>query len=497
MYNLLGNFKKEKVSNYNVIIENKDGFVFYNQISGSLLLLDKNQFEQYRKLLKNNFFIDSSLLKAFRENNFIVSEDFNEVNYMKRAYEEKKYKSYHKQLTIVPTDKCNLGCFYCYEEKSQWKNMSQEVIEQTKKFVETFLKSSPTNSLGVTWFGGEPTLNLSCIEELNSHIRTICDKNKIEYSQYMVTNGTNINDKVIERLLAIGVKDFQITVDGYKEDHDESRPFLTDLSIEEMSDTQIEQRRKIEPNFGKFLNIIDQPPVQKKKRSTYDQIINNLQLMHKNGFSVSLRCNIGSHNIKNHYKLLNHLEELGLTKKSEKGGMVTPYVSQIFDNELNENLRDLTREEFSNFEMETKIKFCGNTSATANLTHFNGDSCTANKQYSFCISQSGKLTKCWHHVSNEKYVIGDVFDLNLAKVGSCDEYSPFDDKECVSCHVLPTCMGGCKEGNSFYEEDYNAQKYHGCGTVRWNIRARVNALYESYKNGDIDNNNGILKVDNN
>ena len=496
MLNLLGNFKKEKVSNYNVVVENKDGFIFYNQISGALLLLEEKHFEQYRKLLKNNFFIDSQLLKIFRENKFIIDESFNEVDYMKNSYEQKKHKAYNKQLTIVPTDKCNLGCFYCYEDKAQWKNMSQDTIDQTKKFVETFLKSSPTNSFYVTWFGGEPTLNLSCIEELNDHFTLICKKNKIKYDQYMVTNGTNVNQKVIDRLLKIGVKNLQITIDGYKEDHDVSRPYLADLSIEEMSDIQIEQRRKIEPNFGRFLNIIDQPTIQKTKRSTYDQIIENLKLMHNNGFSISLRCNIGSHNIENHHKLLNHLEEMGLTRKSDKGGIVVPYVSQIFNHASNQNLRDLSREEFSNFEIETKIKFCGNTTATANLNHFNGDSCTANKQYSFCISQSGKLTKCWHHVSNEKYIIGDVFNLDLAKNGFFDDYSPFNDEECLSCSVLPTCLGGCKEANKFYEDKYEKQKYHGCSTIRWNIRSRVNTLYENFKNGNLNDSN-IIKIDNN
>lgn len=496
MINIFGNYKKEKTSNYNVVIEHKDGFVFYNQISGSLLLLDEEQFSQYRKLLRGNFFIDNDLLKIFRENQFIIDCGFDEISYMKKKYLEKKHQSYNKQITIVPTDKCNLGCYYCYEDKSQWKNMPQNVVDQTKLFVETLLKSSPTNSFHVTWFGGEPTLNLSCIEELNKSFNNFCKKNMIKYEQFMVTNGTNINEKVIERLKKIGIYNYQITIDGYKEDHDSSRPFLSDLSIEEMSDIQIEQRRKINSNFGKFLNIIDQEPVQKKKRSTYDEIINNLKKMRENGFAVSLRCNISSSNIKNHHKLLSHIKELNLTNIHTSGGVVTPYVAQIFNHANNQNLRDLSKEEFAEFETKVKSDHCGSTSATVNLTHFNGDSCTANKQYSFCVSQSGKLTKCWHHVSNEKYVIGDVFDLSLASGGFVDEYSPFEDEECINCSVLPTCMGGCKEGNSFYEKKYKEKKYHGCSTLRWNIRSRVNLLYENVKNGQIENNN-IIKVDNN
>lgn len=474
MLNLIGNFKKEKLSKFNVVIENKDGFVFYNQISGSLILFAQEEFDQYRRLLKGDFFVDLNFLETLRKNKFLISESFDEVEYMQKKYDANKHKSYDKQLTIVPTDKCNLGCYYCYEDKSQWKNMSDETIQQTKKFVEVFLKSSPTNSLFVNWFGGEPTLNLSCIEELNKFFVSICIKNKIQYDQLMVTNATNINEKVVERLSRMGIKKYQVTIDGYKEDHDKNRPYLSDLSIEEMNDAQIEQRRKTNPNFGKFLNIIDQPTIKRKKKSTYDEIIKNLQIMHQNGFEISLRCNISSSNIKRYDKLLNHLEELGLTKKNEKKGIVKPYVAQISNHTSNKNLRDLTREEFSDFE-----KKCP-TSSTI-LNSFDGQSCTANKQFSFCVSQSGNLSKCWHHVSNEEYVIGDIYDLNLAKDGFVDNFSPFDDPECLTCHVLPTCLGGCKAQNGFYEKKYDEKKYHGCDTTRWNIRSKVNSLYKKVK----------------
>jgi uncharacterized protein len=493
MINFLGNFKDEEVSKYNVVIENEDGFVFYNQITGALLLYGKKEFEEYRKIIRGNFYVDGGFLNTLRENGFVKKKSFDEVSYMERKYQEIKHKAFNKQITIVPTDKCNLGCLYCYEDKSQWKNMSQETIDKTKTFIKVFLESSPTNRLHITWFGGEPTLNLSCIEEISSFVKDICTKNKIQLYQYMVSNGTNINEKVISRLKNIGIEGLQITVDGFKEDHDVSRPYLSSMRIEEMSEVQIEQRRKIEPNFGKFLNIIGQDPVQEKKRSTYDDIMRNLQLMHRSGFSISLRCNINSRNIRNHHKLLSHLKDLGLTDTHESGGIVMPYVSQIFNHEGNEDLRDMTRQEFSDFEMEVKTNHCGQTSATANLSHFSGESCTANKRYSFCVSQSGKLTKCWHHTSNENYIIGDVSNIELARIGFTDEFSPFKDAECLSCSVLPTCLGGCKEGNGFYETGYEEQKYHGCSTLRWNIRPRVNLLYQQSKKGT--HQEQLIKID--
>lgn len=487
MINLLGNSRDEEISAYNVIIDNEDGFVFYNQISGALLLFGRKEFEEYRKISKGNFYVDGFFLETLRENGFVKKKSFDEVKYMEKKYEEVKHKAFDKHLTIVPTDKCNLGCFYCYEDKSQWKNMSEDTIEKTKEFVRVFLESSPTNKLNLTWFGGEPTLNLSCIEEISAFVKEICAKEGIKLYQYMVSNGTNFNEKVVRRIKQIGVEGLQITIDGFKEDHDSSRPYLASMNIDEMSPVQVEQRRKIEPNFGRFLNILGQEPVQKKEKSTYEDIMKGLLILQRNGFEVSLRCNINASNAGNYHRLIEDLESTGLTSRDESGGIITPYVAQIFNHDGNKELRDMTREEFSEFEIGVKNKHCGSTAATANISHFNGESCMANKKYSFCISQSGKLTKCWHHASNEKYVIGDVSDLRLAAVGVVDDFSPFKDGECLSCSVLPTCLGGCKEGNGFYENGYNERKYHGCSTIRWNIRARVNALYQQTKRGAVQN----------
>ena len=79
MINFFGNYNKEKVSNYNVIVENKDGYVFYNQISGSLVLFGQKEFDEYRKLLKNNFYVDHGFLQTLRENKFIINNYFYEI----------------------------------------------------------------------------------------------------------------------------------------------------------------------------------------------------------------------------------------------------------------------------------------------------------------------------------------------------------------------------------------------------------------------------------
>lgn len=466
-----------KLSCYNVVLDHKDGHVIYNMISGSLLLLDKEAYYiylNYNKIDHNN-----ETIKLLKDNKFLIEDDFDEIYYMEKRYDLNTNKPYDKELTIVVTDKCNLGCFYCYEDKQQWKNMSNDVINQTKIFVEKFINCSPTNSLHVVWFGGEPTLNLSCVEELSSCFKKICDQQKILFTQSMVTNGTNINEKISNQLLSLGIKQLQITIDGYKEDHDASRPYLTDLSIEEMSEIQIEQRKKINPKFGMFLNIIGQEPIIKKKKSSYQKILNNLLILHENGFNVSLRCNIHSGNLENHHKLLEELDCMRLTSPHKSGGLITPYLALVFNHNTNDQLRDITKEKFAYLTAEVQKKYHGNTSSTTRINHFSATSCTANKQFSFCISQSGTITKCWRHASNEEHPIGTVFDIHLAETGFKDEWSPFKDEECLGCKVLPLCLGGCKSANLWYKSKYNSKNYEGCSDFRWNHRKKISDLYES------------------
>lgn len=471
---------KAKLSDYNVVVEHGDGIIVYSQITGSLIVLTASQYEQY-KLIKQGKGANRAFVEQLRELGIVQRKGLDELHWMQSVWNRKKDAGIDKGLTIAPTDKCNLGCVYCYEDKAQWVAMSEENQEKLKIFIKTFVDSSPTKNFHVTWFGGEPTLHLQCVESISGFVKGLCEERGIHFGQMMVTNGTTLTGPVIERLKACGILNLQITIDGFKEDHDKSRPFLSQMKLDEMNEHQIQQRRKIEPGFGVFLNVLDQEPCIKKDRSSFDAIMNNLKLLHKHGFVVSLRCNLTDVNKHRYAEFHRMIHDMGLATRSEKGGWVAVYPARVFDYGAG-----ISKEEFSDIEMGAKIlnqDGDGCTQNTAMLQPFSGESCMANKRFSLGVSQSGVLTKCWHHITNETFAIGTLDDLHIAENGYVDDYSPFNDKECRQCRVLPSCMGGCKQQNEFYEAGLEGKKLIGCDNTRWNIRKRVVALYEATKAG--------------
>jgi uncharacterized protein len=437
MKNLLGNIRHEAISRYNFLVPHNDGQLLYNQITGGLLWLDKQQAEEYASVSRGNFFISLGLLRCLRKNGFLIKRSFDEREWMKSVFQKvNKEMSAKKNLTIAPTDDCNLNCPYCFESKSQRKYMSQGIQEQTIRFAEKLIGHTETKVLHVTWFGGEPLLHLDAVVYLSRNLQDICRLVGAEFRQTLVTNGTLMTPETSQRLLEVGCRNLQITVDGSREHHDLKRPFL---------------------------KILD---------SSYDRIMEQIPRLWQEGFVITLRTDVDDTNFDDFMPHRKQIEELGLTKQSPTGGMVTPYPALIFGN------NPLGRAKFSNLEIDNRFLSPATTSSTATLAPFAGTCCLSAQRWSFCVSQNGKLTKCWHHITDERNVIGTVYDVGLAETGWSDDWCPVDDPDCQECPVLPSCFGGCRQQNEYWEKGYQGRKEFGCGSQRWFLERHVKLLYE-------------------
>src|SRR6266851_4736219 len=70
-------------------------------------------------------------------------------------------------LILLPTERCNFRCTYCYEKFKQG-GMRNEVVQGVKSLLS---RRIPTlHTLNISWFGGEPLLSLPIIEDLSHHI---------------------------------------------------------------------------------------------------------------------------------------------------------------------------------------------------------------------------------------------------------------------------------------------------------------------------------------
>jgi len=70
------------------------------------------------------------------------------------------------ELVLLPTERCNFSCIYCYEAHPKDKIPSY-VVEGIKKLIT--LRAPSLATLNIVWFGGEPLLTKPIIKEIMLH----------------------------------------------------------------------------------------------------------------------------------------------------------------------------------------------------------------------------------------------------------------------------------------------------------------------------------------
>jgi uncharacterized protein len=124
-------------------------------------------------------------------------------------------------LIILPTEKCNFRCSYCYEDFSIGR-MSQATIQAVKQFINR--RISDLRLLQISWFGGEPLIALPVIEEISSHIVRLAEHTVgLSYVGDMTTNGYLLDHAMAQRLLKLGIRFYQISLDGPEPIHNRTR----------------------------------------------------------------------------------------------------------------------------------------------------------------------------------------------------------------------------------------------------------------------------------
>jgi uncharacterized protein len=462
-------------SRYNVTVPCPDGgTILYNQVSGALLVLDAARREEYDALAAG-MARPGAFFAALVRGQFLVDATGDERTALKARWDRVVSASEAKGVTIIPTDRCNLGCTYCYESKHHWEAMSEELQARVLAFVLRLMEATPTRQLGVTWFGGEPTLHMKCIEWLSRELIAGCAARKISYVPFIVTNGTNLTPYVLERLKTCRIGTMQITVDGPEEVHDARRPYLRDVT-----DPNEAQRAQL-ARIG--LPILGQ--AAPRKTSSFVPIMTNIRTAREMGFQVQLRMNVDRTNMEGIRTLLRRLRDDGLLAVHPSGGRIMPYPAQVFDGCAGCAVTQTTRAEHAEFEVALRKEGLLDEPWHNNHLRFTGKTCTANMHYDFIINQRGELTKCLHHGTDGRHTMGTVDDLELAERGTAATdplpFDPLADAECRDCHVLPLCMGGCKSNNQFSELGYAGKKDGGCHAVRYTLPDHVLHVYRMHR----------------
>ncbi|MGP6240370.1 radical SAM protein [Cuniculiplasma sp. SKW4] len=100
-------------------------------------------------------------------------------------------------LIILPTEKCNFRCIYCYEDFNIGL-MKPEVEEGIKNLLK--VRGPELRSLQIGWFGGEPLLEFQIIESIMSYILESMPKSPyINIMSNITTNGFQLDKRIFDR----------------------------------------------------------------------------------------------------------------------------------------------------------------------------------------------------------------------------------------------------------------------------------------------------------
>lgn len=389
-----------KLSQYNVLHESNHDLTIYNLISGGMLHLTGAYFEKMSQYLKKNNInlLPDDLIAQLISGKMLIDIDFDEFEYLKLLDTYSRFSPTNLNLTIAPTTKCNFSCTYCYEKGNieycdMNKNTQRKLIEWIRKQMNQYKR------LSIAWYGGEPLLNIDCIENISKELIN----EGIDFSASIVTNGYNLTLKNALLLKKNQVKKIQITLDGPEEIHDQRRFTYTG---------------------GK----------------TFKKILENIQTCCE-VIPISIRVNIDKDNVQYIDKLIETLDTYQLNNK------VHLYIAPV-ENITGTNCNSsccFSNRDFANIALDFYYHNINRGYFNHTIYSFKPVNCGAVCFSSYVVDSLGNLYKCWDDIGILDEKIGSIFEpLQINKNAlKWLSYDCFSDEECRTCKMLPVCMGGC------------------------------------------------------
>ncbi len=124
-------------------------------------------------------------------------------------------------VTVLTTLQCNFACDYCFQGDHGDYNkfaekMSLETAARVADWIERELDRVRPERLVLTFFGGEPLLNLPVMYDLAERMWAATQARGVRMMINIITNGLLLTPEVVDRLLPFGLKGDQ--------DHARRRP---------------------------------------------------------------------------------------------------------------------------------------------------------------------------------------------------------------------------------------------------------------------------------
>ena len=133
------------------------------------------------------------------------------------------------RVTVLTTLQCNFACDYCFQGDHGDYNkhadrMSLDDSARLSAWIEQRLDELKPKRLTLTFFGGEPLLNIPVVYDQAERAFAACQKRGVTLALGIITNGLLLTEELVDRLLPYGLGYVKVTLDGDRDTHNQMRP---------------------------------------------------------------------------------------------------------------------------------------------------------------------------------------------------------------------------------------------------------------------------------
>ena len=397
-------------SKYILKVERDDGyFVAFNCLTKKLIKTSTTNKSSLIDSLdghsKNN-----RLNQYLAQNGFLVDSNKEETKETENIYQKVCRSKEVLNIILLPTYNCNFRCSYCYETFPNivmQENTQNDVFEYVEKMLSNY------KALSISWFGGEPLLELDTIIRLSEKFQALCKREGKAYLADITTNGYLLTVDVFRKLLKCNIRTYQITIDGLQSTHDKYRHLVNGGTT---YNTIVENLIDIRDNIkSTMFQIVIRTNMTKNLSSTLNEHLEFIDKAFLHDFRFKHVCRIAFA-----YNNESLKEDLLNTEN-----LINSSFNNLPPNLINKSNRKYFISSFKDF-------ICGKASV-----------CYAGKTSSIVIDPLGKLMKCTVCLEDEKNVVGDIYTgIEKDKLNQWIERPNDTDvaRLCSDCPIYPICL---------------------------------------------------------
>jgi uncharacterized protein len=380
---------------------------------------------------------EQSTLDQLTEHGFVVKDRATERQALEQFFVDHHENTEELHLTVLTTLQCNFACDYCLQgDHGEWNKsvnkMSLSTAEKVGDWLSERLDTVKPKKLALTFFGGEPLLNLEVLYLIADRAWEATQDRGMEMEIHVITNGLLLTPDVAERLKPLGLGSFKVTLDGDRESHDRMRPLRGGQGT---FDKIIENIRQVAP----LCNISIGGNFDEQSVDSYPALLDFLkeQSFADSLVKVAFKPIIATEPVAQSNGLI-PLTAVDASGKALGGGCMTaagagggsPCDTCHFLDEKMSFLREET----------TKRGF-----PTLDGVHMGP--CEIHAKHAYTVGTDGSLFACPGFATELGESVGHI-DSDLRDEGMrpqaarrFEELRPWDT--CGDCSFIPVCAGGC------------------------------------------------------